>query len=1730
MKVQSHDLQALPLLPHYQLVGLLGESLHTRLFKGFAKARPNKLLTLKLLKAPLRQESQRRYMRQKIERLKVIHSPQVLTPIAFECHENAQFIVQELFPGEPLDVWASRQGPIDVRSFFTIAGQLAQALSAVHEAGIIHGGVKPHNILIRPQTLETRLIDFITPIDIREISHFIYDRGFVEGTLAYTSPEQTGRINHRVDFSTDMYSLAIVLYQLLTQTLPFKSTDPLELIHSHLAEEAPLVHTLNPAIPEMVSRIIAKLCLKEPEKRYQSGSGLYADLMRCQEEQRTTGKIAAFKLGLHDHMRRVVFISKMVGRDPEARIIRDEYEKVTKGAFRAIFISGFSGIGKTRLIQELQRPLVEHSGYFTSGKFDQYQKNIPYSSLLQALRNLIRTYLTESDHRVAEWRKKILDAVGQQGRVICDVVPELDILLGAQPDLPPLPPVEARNRFNNVLGRFLACLATEENPLILFVDDLQWCDSATFDFLTYLFADAEEYPFLYFMGAFRHNEVPSDHPLAHLIRDIRARDQQIAEIRVGPLAVNHCHEMVAYILDLPLEETEALAQFVAELTEGNPLFVSESLSYLHNENLLVFGVNGQWWWDIDKIRASEMPENIVDLFGHKVRRLPKEVLDILVFCACMGNRFAAEEVALIKELTVYELFDRLKGVLSLGLLCEQKSDLMFVHDRVQEAVLRLLSPDDRRSIHWQVGTHLLGAASIDASLEQREDLFTLAAHTNLGKPVELDAATAHRLAMINYHAGNKALSALATQAANDYFRQALQLLPADGWERHYRETFSVHQRLAKTELMCGQYEKSEQLINELVGRAADDLDRTEALAEQTTSLSSIGNFIKAIETANRGLAYFTKAIPEDSDEAQRRMQALMEDIHAKHDDVWHTILHMPFTKERKSKIELAFYSELIPDLYMSGLVPQLYLSAAQSTQHCLAGGMDESVIYSFSIMGLNLGEQEKFDLAFKYEDLAHQLCALYPNTFGATRGMNGIVWCNMHSRSHPKTIAAYARKGIQCGKNCGDLYNAGLSYGPLMWNLQACGENVAEVGEVAQECLRFSKKNQLHFSVGLAEAVEAGWVAPMRHAAEPPVAMDEKLRLWESRNHVASAGSYFVLLALSHFYYGRHEEADKALERVNDYLRGLTDNVLKRQWYIFRILNTLRLHRGGGRPGEWPAVHARIRPLVEQVKRWAALGPLLRPYLALVYAEIAACTTSHSEARSSYLDAIDVARSEGYTFLEGVINEALGELLTELGQPTADVYFREAVRLFHECRATGKELHLMERHPACFEEAAGAGTVEPPAVQALAEALVLPSLDVDYLVKASIMLSGQIELDALLDSLMRVTLEVSGAQHGYLLIREHGKWHVHAESHAGDATVRTERRPLEAVSEIAHGLVNFVSRTATTLVLANASDFGDFRHLADVRSLEVRSALCAPIIKQGTLIGILYLENRLAEGMFTPDKVRMIDLLNSFAANALENSRLVATLRRTTDELDELNADLERRVGERTVELEAINRELEAFSYSVSHDLRAPLRAIHGFSHSLLEQHGASLNAEASDLLARVLRASKRMSEVIDDLLKLSMVGRAEMRDVPVDLTSIATELVQNLSKAMPREDMSVTIEPALRTLGDEGLVRTVLENLFSNAWKFTSKQPRPHIHFGLVTGQVETFAIRDNGVGFDPAYRDKLFRPFERLHSPSEYPGTGIGLAIVQRIIHRHGGRIWVEAAPGHGATFFFTLGPRAV
>lgn len=841
---------------------------------------------------------------------------------------------------------------------------------------------------------------------------------------------------------------------------------------------------------------------------------------------------------------------------------------------------------------------------------------------------------------------------------------------------------------------------------------------------------------------------------------------------------------------------------------------------------------------------------------------------------------------------------------------------------------------------------------------------------------------------------------LPSHAANDFFRHAHHYLPDDCWETAYQLTFRLYQRLAKTDLICGRYEESEALLNQLIDHATSDVDKAEALAEQTTSLSSFGNFNQAIITANRGLAYFNKAIPEDPEQAQQRMQTLMADIAAQ-GDVWHTILMMPFTHERKSKIELAFYSELIPDLYMSGLVPQLYLSAAQSTQLCLSGGMDESVIYSFSIMGLNLGEQGQFELAFRYEDLAHDLCAKYPNTFGATRGMKGIVWCNMHDS-----------------------------------------------------------------------------------------------------NYVAASGSYFVLLAISQYYRGEYVAASVSLAVVENYLHVLTDNVLKRLWYVFRIVNQLRMTPRG----QWQQCQADIRPLLKKVETWANLGVLLKPYLAFIYAEIARHQNQIRTARNRYLDAIASAHSQDYVLLAGHLHECVGDLLIESSSGNAEVYYAEARRLYVLCHAEAK-IERLHKSYATRSIVANTLSNEFTIMSDGNELSTLPNLDINYLMKSALALSAETDLEQLLHKIMTVVLECSGAQHGYLLIKEHNDTLVVAENHIGKQPIlQTQHISMTNVPNVCPAIVNYVFRTHEKVVLRDSCTEGDFQSVPEVQAMGLRSVLCLPVIKQRLLIGVLYLENRLSDGIFTREKTGMTELLTSHTAISLENARLLEETRRAYKELQESR--------EHMMQMEKLSA-LGTLVGGVAHEINNPLMGVMNYVEFIQEK---TTDVKIHKVLGQALNEIGRIKTIVRNMLIYvrTKSNAAETCHISDTITQTLSLLEGEFKKSNVHIDINLPDNlPAIQFGADS--LQQVLINILLNARDALSETVAPCIDITAQLNQTKLeLNLCDNGSGIPEAILSRIFDPFFTTKPPGK--GTGLGLSVSYRLIEEAGGSIMVCNLPEGG------------
>jgi AAA ATPase domain/Protein kinase domain len=557
----------------------------------------------------------------------------------------------------------------------------------------------------------------------------------IAGTLAYMAPEQTGRMNRSIDGRSDLYSLGVTLYRMLTGVLPFDAVDPLEWVHCHIARQ-PTPPADRAEVPEPLSAIVTKLLAKNAEERYQTAHGLEADLRRCLAEWQSHGRIDPFPLGTHDLSDRLLIPEKLYGRDREIDALLAAFDQVVaQGAAELVFVSGYSGVGKSSVVNELHKVLVPPRGLFASCKFDQYKRDIPFATLAQAFQTLVRQILVKSEAEVDQWRHALQEALGPNGQLIVDLIPEVELIIGKQPPVPDLPPQDTQNRFQLVFRRFLGVFARPEHPLALFLDDLQWLDTATLDLLERLVTHPEVRHLLV-VGAYRDNEVSSSHALARMLGSIRNAGAKMHEIVLVPLSLHDVDRFVSDALHCERNAAQPLAQLVHEKTGGNPFFAIQFLTAIAEEGLLRFDpVMRARQWDMNRIRAEGYTDNVVDLMTEKLKRLSGTTQEALKQLACLGNGAEVAILALVHGETEESMHAALWEAVRAGLILQQETTYKFLHDRIQEATYALIPEGERAGAHLRIGRVLLASMMADGLAEH---LFDVVNQLNRGATLLMD--------------------------------------------------------------------------------------------------------------------------------------------------------------------------------------------------------------------------------------------------------------------------------------------------------------------------------------------------------------------------------------------------------------------------------------------------------------------------------------------------------------------------------------------------------------------------------------------------------------------------------------------------------------------------------------------------------------------------------------------------------------------------------------------------------------------------------------------------------------------------------------------------------------------------------------------------------------------------------------------------------------------------------
>jgi PAS domain S-box-containing protein len=1391
-------------------------------------------------------------------------------PVALTRYNDRMALVLEDPGGEPLDRLLGR--PLEVSHFLRIAIPLAGALRGVHERDLIHKDIKPANILVDAASRRVWLTGFGIASRLPRERQAPAPPQVIAGTLAYMAPEQTGRMNRSVDSRSDLYALGVTFYEMLTGTLPFTATDPMQWVHCHIARQPVPPRERVAGVPELLSSIVMKLLAKTGEERYQTAAGLEADLRRCQAEWESHGGIEPFSLGDHDISDRLLIPEKLYGREREIDTLIACFDRmVTNGTVELVLVSGYSGIGKSSVVNELHKVLVPPRGLFASGKFDQSKRNIPYATLGQAFQSLVRLLLTQSEEEVGRWRNSFGQALGPNGQLIVNLVPELEFVIGKQPPVAELPPREAQNRFQLVFRRFLAVFARKEHPLALFLDDLQWLDAATLDLLEHL-ATQSEVRHLLLVGAYRDNEVGPSHPLSRTLEAIKKSDARAGEIVLSPLKLDDVGQFIADALHCEPERARPLTLLVQEKTDGNPFFAIQFMTELAEDGLLVFDAATPCWrWDVDHIRAKNYTGNVVELMAGKLRRLSAPTQEALKQFACLGNAAETSTLGLVHGATEVAMHAALWEAVHAGLVVHQEHGYKFLHDRIQQAAYSLIPDEGRTDVHLRIGRSLLVSMTAD---QLAEHLFDVANQLNQGAARLMDRDEKVQVATIDLRAGHKAKASAAYASALAYFSAGVRLLDESDWVGQYTLTFSLWLERAECEFLTGQFDQAEQLIGKLLQRCASKVDEAAVYHVKVQLHVLKSEHQQAVATALtclRRLGIDMPAHPTE-EQVQAEYETIKQTLNGRPIESLIDLPPMtdPGLQAAMQMLSVLFAPSYYTDFRLSCLV--ICRMVKVSLQH----GMSSASAAAYALWGtvVLVGVFHRYHEAYRFVKLS---CALVErHGFIASQAKAHAAMGTTAFWTQPLAVASdFLRRGFRSAIETGDPAFACFTTYTLISSLFVRNVQLDLVWRETETGLNFARKAKLSETADIVVSQQR-FIATMQgrtatFSSFSDAHFDEatfETQLTGERTAFVLC-QYWILKLKARFLSRDYIEALAAADKAKVLLPAIVVQFVQLDYFYYAALTLAALYENAAtdEQNRWRDI---LTAHQEQLREWTDNNPAtFNDKYALVSAEISRLEGRDADAIRLYEQAIQSARRQGFVQNEGLAHEVAARFYAAHGaQSIAHAYLREARRCYFRWGAFGKVRQLEQLHPHLRDAAVS----ESPTATIGAP---VERLDVGAVVESSQAVSSEIILDKLIQTLLRIAVEHAGADRGLLILLENNEPQIAAKATTRDGQVEIAlRQTATSSAQLPESVLHYVIRTRESVILDDALAQNPFSADEYFRQKLVRSMLCLPLVKQAKLIGMLYLENKLASHVFTPARTAILELLASQAAISLENARL----------------------------------------------------------------------------------------------------------------------------------------------------------------------------------------------------------------------------------------------------------------
>jgi PAS domain S-box-containing protein len=1404
-----------------------------------------------------------------------LHPAWAARPITMARHWDRTVLVLEDPGGVPLDQLLGH--PLDLAFYLRMAIGLSKVVDHLHQRGVIHKDIKPANVLVNSVTGQCWLRGFGIASRLPRERQSAETPEFIAGTLAYMAPEQTGRMNRSIDSRSDLYSLGVTLYEMLTGSLPFTASDPMEWVHCHIARqpEPPGARLNN--IPAPVSAIIMKLLAKTAEERYQSAGGAESDLRRCLAEWEAHCGIDEFPLGEHDTPNRLLIPEKLYGRASEIESLLTSFDRVVaSGTPELVLVSGYSGIGKSSVVNELHKVLVPTRGLFASGKFDQYKRDIPYATLAQAFQSLIRSLLGQSEAELHNWRDAIREALGPNGQLMVDLIPELKLIIGEQPPVPDLLLQDAQGRFRLVFRRFIGVFARREHPLALFLDDLQWIDAATLDLLEHLLT-RPDVQHLMLIGAYRDNEVSPSHPLIRKLEAIRQAAAIVHEIILAPLGREDLGRLIADFLHGEPGRVMPLAQLVHEKTAGNPFFAIQFLSALAEEGLLVFDHDGgRWSWDLTRIQAKGYTDNVVELMVGKLNRLPVETQRTLQEFACLGNNAEISTLSIVHETSEQEVYTDLWEAVRLEFIVRLDGSYKFVHDRVQEAAYSLIPEELRAEAHLRIGRLLTAHTPPE---KREEEIFEIVNQINRGAALINSQDERERLAELNLVAGKRAKASTAYASALNYLIAGAALLADDSWERRHEFIFPLELNRAECEFLTGELAAAEERLTLLSSRAANTVELATVACVRVDLYTTLGQSDRAVAVC---LDYLRKMGVEWSphpteEEGRREYERIWSRLGSR---AVEELIELPLMSDPASLATLDVLAKVLAAaLYTDANL--LYLAICRMVNLSLERGNSDGSCFAYVWLGMIAGPHfGNYNAGFRFGRLGYELVEKRGLKRFRARTYSCFGCDVMPWRKHFRACRDLLRRAFEAANETGDLTFAAYSCYHLNTNLLAAGDPLAEVQREAENGLEFAKKARFGLVIDVITG-QLGLIRTLRGLTPKFGSFDdEQFDEVQFERHLASDPVlvlpecwYWIRKLQARFFVGDYGSAVAASLRAQRLL-----------WVAASLFETMEYHFYGALShaaccdSAFPDRHRQhfeaLSAHHRQLEIWAENCPEnFENRAALVSAEIARIEGRQINAENLYEQAIRSAQANGFVHNEGLANELAGRFYMARGfERIAHTYLRDARYCYVRWEAVGKVRHLDELYPQLREE-------EPVPGPTSTIGTPVEHLDLATVIKVSQAVSGEIVLEKLIDTLMRTAVEHAGAERSLLLLPRGVEQRIEAEATTSGETIIVRLGEASvAQAAVPESIVHYVVRTQESVILDDASAQPPFSGDTYIRQQHARSILCLPLINQAKLIGVLYLENNLAPHVFTPARIAVLKLLASQAAISLENTRLYRDL------------------------------------------------------------------------------------------------------------------------------------------------------------------------------------------------------------------------------------------------------------